>query len=86
MRVDQFLHKACCGKSKHMLRVGKPLSFELLKDYNLSEKYKKYGIIYIESSDYILTATLGSNILQIQCVTDKCNDAINILISKLEQL
>ncbi len=79
MKVEKFTVQACCGKTSVIFKIDQPVGLNHVNQLvNLGFIERKHfteaGIIYIDNSDFIITAPLGSNKLQVKCKHSKCSD------------
>lgn len=86
--VKRYQNKQCCGK----FSIGLETNFPLLKKhallfreqgYSVLDNYLDSGMIYIEDSHLIATASIGSNLLQIRCKTTHCQEFLGILEKRI---
>lgn len=71
--------KSCCGNSKTLLTINFILSkehFQLFRDnnFNVLKAYEDAGMLYADSINIVITATIGQNILTVKCKNKQCDE------------
>lgn len=84
MKVERVSIRACCGKTALMFKTSQPLTKEVMayltkNGFKELEHFTKAGILYLENIDFVLTAPIGSDKLQLKCKTNDCEQKINNL-------
>lgn len=77
MKIDRFNVQACCGKTSIIFKTDQPLSIKHIEGlisngFKEHAHFTKAGIMYVDNSDFILTGPLGSDRLQVKCVSVNC--------------
>jgi hypothetical protein len=64
---------ACCGSANYYYVTDAPISFEQFQKLEkvdpalkLNPTYKQYGLVFLDTKAYTLTAAIGSNKIRIQ--------------------
>lgn len=91
MKVQRTETKACCGATAIAFKTDKATSIDLISflkqnSFKELEHFTKAGIMYVESSDLIVTSTIGSTSMTIKCRSKNCETAINELEDILSKI
>ena len=82
MKATRYNIKACCGKTNIIFKTDATITNNTLQSlvklgFIESEHFTKAGILYVDNSDFIVTAPIGSNRLEVKCKKNDCNQKIN---------
>jgi hypothetical protein len=84
MKTDKHTVKACCGNLSTLLKIDRVIDESLLNyiislGYEENKSFTRAGIVYLTSTDIIITGTIGSNKLNLKCKNNKCEAAVQSL-------
>jgi hypothetical protein len=81
MKTEKIVIAACCSRTQTIIKIDRPITqaiIDLLKtSFKENVAFTKVGMLYMESSDLIITAPMGADRLTVKCKKNNCDQMIN---------
>jgi hypothetical protein len=91
MKIERVLVKACCGKTATLFKIDRPITTKLITDlaakgFTENSNFTKAGLLHMNNLDFILTGSIGTDRLHINCKLKDCEQKLNELEGILLQM
>lgn len=91
MKVERVVVQACCGKTAVVFKLDQPITGNLItslvgRGFTEATAFTKAGILRVDNLDFILTGSLGTDRIHVNCKFKNCDQKLNELEGLLLQM